>query len=536
MRRADDAPEPAGAAGRIAAGPAHRRPRAWYDLECWKPVPSCSQMRVQSCDLTMDTLDLYRSNGYRAKVRAVDGGQRSNWTITHTRFSVDEVMLTIGSLKLEVVNGSILGTIQPPRPQAAPEGDTYESIFPYFREYKVSVRKAPDPNMYIEKTVKKESFRLPMNGEVGEFCVKVKPSISSRVNPGLWSSEECVVLAQQYFTATNLTVFFVFVLLLCGAPATCLGLQLYVRGGGKLPAALVFEKPGPLGLVSQFPPPDPIQPLDSEAFLQVLPELRHSELYGSTDSGFGSVRPSLQSQETPILATPRARGPLGKRASLEELHSEGSTDSGVCLQEPSLCPGSEPPWEPQQEDGSRGQDDSGVGLTPGAEEQPASDHGGSASDHVDPPEPGVPEEEYPTDLAFQGYLKQTRGTEAEAAQVDCLEEEASCSSDDPDPKFQTCLEAEVDWMPPALTKGYLKQDALGRSLVTTGASAEPWSHPTEKCSLLALTTCGDLGASDWSFAHGQAPLESVATHGGLLALLDSELASLPFISSLQVDE
>ncbi|XP_055963648.1 interleukin-10 receptor subunit alpha isoform X2 [Sorex fumeus] len=445
------------------------------------------------------------------------------------------VTLTIGSLKLEVENGSILGTIQPPRPRAAPAGDTYESIFPYFREYTVSVRKVPEPNTYIEKTEQKEIFRLAMNGEVGEFCVKVKPSISSRVNPGLWSPEECVVLVQQYFTASNLIIFFVFVLLLCGAPAMCLGLQLYVRGGGKLPAALVFEKPGPLGLVSQFPHPDPIQPLNSETFLQDTPKLFDSELYTSTDSGFGSVRPSLQSQETPGLATPKARGPLGKRASLEELHSDGSTDSGVCLQEPSLGLGLEPPWELQQDDDSRGQDDSGVGLTHGSEEQPAPDQGGSASDHVDPPGPGVLGEEYPTDVTFQGYLKQTRGTEEKAAQVDCLEEE-SYSPDDLDPKFQTCLEAEVDQTPPALTKGYLKQDASGRSLVPTGASSEQWSHPTEGWSLLTLTTCGDLGASDWSFACGLAPLESVAAHGGLLGSLDSELASLPFISSLRVDE
>lgn len=38
----------------------------------------------------MVTLDLYHNNGYRAKVRTVDGNQYSNWTYTNTRFSVDE--------------------------------------------------------------------------------------------------------------------------------------------------------------------------------------------------------------------------------------------------------------------------------------------------------------------------------------------------------------------------------------------------------------------------------------------------------------
>ena len=47
-------------------------------------------MPMMSCDVTMETLDLYRSHGYRARVRAVDGSQHSNWTSPNTRFSMDE--------------------------------------------------------------------------------------------------------------------------------------------------------------------------------------------------------------------------------------------------------------------------------------------------------------------------------------------------------------------------------------------------------------------------------------------------------------
>lgn len=32
---------------------------------------------------------------------------------------------------------------------------------------------------------------------MGKFCVKVKPSVGSRVNKGIWSEEECVVLSPQ---------------------------------------------------------------------------------------------------------------------------------------------------------------------------------------------------------------------------------------------------------------------------------------------------------------------------------------------------
>lgn len=53
------------------------------------------------------------------------------------------VSLTVGSLELEIHDGFILGKIQLPRPKVAPAGDTYERIFPHFREYEVSIRKVP---------------------------------------------------------------------------------------------------------------------------------------------------------------------------------------------------------------------------------------------------------------------------------------------------------------------------------------------------------------------------------------------------------
>lgn len=53
------------------------------------------------------------------------------------------VNLTVGSIKLEMHDGIIFGKIQPPRPKMAPKNDTYESIFPYFREYEIAIRKVP---------------------------------------------------------------------------------------------------------------------------------------------------------------------------------------------------------------------------------------------------------------------------------------------------------------------------------------------------------------------------------------------------------
>lgn len=50
---------------------------------------------------------------------------------------------------------------------------------------------------FPEKKVNNETFSFPAPGHVGEFCVKVKPSVGSRVNKGMWSEEECVVLSPQ---------------------------------------------------------------------------------------------------------------------------------------------------------------------------------------------------------------------------------------------------------------------------------------------------------------------------------------------------
>ncbi|XP_019571758.2 interleukin-10 receptor subunit alpha isoform X2 [Rhinolophus sinicus] len=517
-----------------------------YGMEPWKSIPSCSQTLMLSCDLTMVTLDLYHNNGYRAKVRAVDGNQHSNWTSTSTRFSKDEVNLTVGSVKLEMHNGVILGKIQPPRPKMAPEGNTYESIFPHFREYEIAIRKVPGHYKFTNKKVKHENFSFSAPGELGEFCVKVKPSVATRANKGIWSKEECIVLSQQYFTMTNLSIFFTFVLLLCGPLAYLLTLQLYMRHQGKLPTVLVFKEPSPFSLINQLPcseTQDTIHPLDEEAFPKVSPELRNSELHGSTDSGFGSAKPSLQTEEPQfLLPVPhlQAGGTLGKGAPLElesgcNSGSSNSTDSGICLQEPSLSLGTGPTWEQQVGSNSRGQDDSGIGLVQNSELQPGDVQGGSALGRVSPLGPEVTEEEDPAMAAFQGYLKQTRDTEEGAAKAGCLEEECS-STDGLGPQFRTCLDAEEGRPPPALAKGYLKQDPPETTLDPSGTPTGQWNQPTEEWSLLSLTSSGDLGISDWSFARDLAPLDCVAAPGSLLGSFDSDLVTLPLISSLHSNE
>lgn len=83
----------------------------WYLLRYgttdWKDIHSCRKAQASSCDLTKFTLDLYHSRGYLARVRAVDKNEYSNWTVTDTRFTVDE-----GALPLLDLEHDLLGPFQ----------------------------------------------------------------------------------------------------------------------------------------------------------------------------------------------------------------------------------------------------------------------------------------------------------------------------------------------------------------------------------------------------------------------------------------
>ncbi|XP_075404893.1 interleukin-10 receptor subunit alpha [Tenrec ecaudatus] len=507
----------------------------------WEPIPACTQILAQSCDLTEHTLDLYHleTAGYLVKVRAVDGSRCSNWTSSNTRFTMDDVTLTVDSVKLETRSGSILVTIQPPKPMIAPQNEMYKQVN-IFEEYEIAIRKVP-ANYTSTNKIPSEHFSIPTSGDVGEFCVKVKPAIKSRINQGVWSEETCITLSRQYLTPPILSIASVTVLLLCGIVAYCLALHLYVRRPGKLPTVLVFKKPVPF---SQPPNPqvlDIIYHLDEEGFSKVSSELRHSELRGSTDSGFGSGKPSLQTEEPQFLLStaPSLAGEAtgqGEPTGLENGCTGGSgdsTDSGICLQEPRVSTSPEPGWELHAD--RQDQDDSGIGLVHHSAKPPGDTLGSSALSKVSTPQPELPGDEGPAAVVCRGYLKQPEGTEEKVGSAGCLSGEAS-STDTLGPKLPTCLDAEAGWPPPALARGYMKQDPPGVALLS-GTPAGQWDQPTEECPLLDLTTCGALGPSHWSFVLPDlAPPDCVVTPGNLLGSFDSDLVALPLISSLHRNE
>lgn len=301
----------------------------------------------------------------------------------------------------------------------------------------------------------------------------------------------------------------------------------------------VFGRPSPFSPISQLPRPetrDTIHAIDEQAFAKVSPELRNSELHGSTDSGFCSAKPSLQTEESQFLlpdALLQAGSTLGKEASLEPESScsSASTDSGICLQEPRLSPGAEPRWVQQ----AGGQEDSGIGLTHHSEGRTGDERDCSDLGHIGSMGPEAAEGEDPAAVEFQGYLKQTRGTEEQAVTAGCLEEEAS-SADGFVPQLRMCLDAKEAWPPPAVDKGYLKQDPPEVTLTPLGALVGQWDPTAEEWPLLGVTSCRNLGTSEWSFVQDLTPLGCVEDLDGLLGSFDPDLVTLPLISSLHASE
>ncbi|CAO2635268.1 Interleukin-10 receptor subunit alpha [Lemmus lemmus] len=390
-------------------------------------------------------------------------------------------------------------------------------------------------------TVEHENFTFKVPREMGEFCIKVKPLVETRSNRAEWSEEQCLRLTEQYFTLTNLSILFTSILTLCGA-LVCLALQHYIRRRpGKLPAVLVFEKP------HDFLPVNPVCPetlntvyiLDSEAFRKVSPELRDSVLHGSTDSGFDSGKPSLHTEESQFLLPGshlQVQGTLGKEEPLELQDSCGdNTDSGICLQEPSLHSSMGPTWKQQFGFTNQDQEDNGINLVQSSPGQPKNTQSDSALDHVHLLEPRVPEEKDQVTVTSQGYQKQTQWKEGAADPAEHVDKEISLT-DGFDPKLGVCLQAELTWPPPALAKGYLKQESQGVTPAPAGTPSKQWSQLTEEWSLLGVVSCEELSTECWNFAHKLAPLDYGAAPGGLLDSFDSNLATLPLISSLQVEE
>ncbi|XP_038610345.1 interleukin-10 receptor subunit alpha [Tachyglossus aculeatus] len=483
-----------------------------YGESPWHPVPACTGTLALFCDLTLETLEPHlKDSGYFARVRAVAGNMTSKWNKT-ARLTLEEVILKIAGMKLKARGRMIHVELQLPRKK---EGDllvTYESIFEYFREYEVSIRRVSDNYTLIHKKKDLEEFNVKTPGGSGEFCVRVKPLIGSRPNHGLWSEESCVVLSEQYLTVTSLVTSCLGLILCVCLVLGFLAVHLYIKRPMKTPEVLKsLMKPSPSCIASdgaESVRKDAVHLLQGTVLPRGSQDLTHTILHGSTDSGFSSPQHSSPESSScavlpsePTVAWGELRGSNGGGSS-------SSTDSGICLRSSCTGPRPEPvhSWmSPENCD-----EDSGISLAPASPGLLRSPR--TAEYQLAKPEPSAAlgHTEDPTAvLQFRGYLKQAKGLDVD------LGMDGPLSQDHSGLAYRSCPDeghASLAWSQPAPTQGYLKQSPPGREQEPLPA---PWD-PTGEDSAVS-DSWGECKAANWQ---------------GSFRPLDPGLLELPLISSL----
>ncbi|XP_073513161.1 interleukin-10 receptor subunit alpha [Phyllobates terribilis] len=346
----------------------------------WTSVPHCHFISHQYCDLTAETLP--KSLGYFGRVRSLLGNQTSKWSRS-TRYKFTEVNLPPPSVAL-AVNGSSLH-VELTLPRVTKDNITrdYKDVFPFYRVYKVQVRRTKD-NHTFQHLENEESFSISDLAGSNEYCLSVQPAIASRMNLGEASLEICIYLPEQGVASTTLLVLAAcilsfLVLLICVNFFVCL----YVRGVVKTPKTLKSLIQRSWSWMDKPPSPVIEMALCWETGLKdhLMAKPRDSPMRSSADSGFGSqlfihvLKPSPASLEN---SSDEVQEPRANSDGIELPVQEGIPDK--CLQE----------------------EDSGISLSTGSPILKRT------SSHIDSPYRGNPQscvEEMKVNVTL-GYLKQ----------------------------------------------------------------------------------------------------------------------------------
>ncbi|KAM5132150.1 interleukin-10 receptor subunit alpha [Mantella aurantiaca] len=253
----------------------------------WTSVLKCTFISHQSCDLTEETLS--KGQGYFARVRSVLGDQTSEWVRT-PRYMPTQVHLPSPSVQMEVDGPSLLVQLTLPKVIANNITKCFEDFFPLNRMYTIDIRRTSDNYMF--KQVKySERFHITDLVEGQEYCIKILPSISTRINTGEASSESCIYLPEQGVSSSNLLVvascILAFVVLLIFINVF---ICLYIRGVVKTPTTLTsliqrswswMDKPS-------SPVIETIMHWENELIEHLVGEHKDSRMCSRADSGFGS--------------------------------------------------------------------------------------------------------------------------------------------------------------------------------------------------------------------------------------------------------
>ncbi|XP_033028413.1 interleukin-10 receptor subunit alpha [Lacerta agilis] len=394
----------------------------------WNPALNCTRVRIHSCDLSYETRE--PSKFYHARVRTVTGTRVSNWTQTN-RFDPKTATPRLAGVSLSLSHNVVQVELQPPTSKW--HNITYEDLY-HSEEYHVHIRKVSD-NIQFEYVKTELEFNLSSLSWGERYCISVEPRVVSQPSPGKRTEEQCISIPtkEDYvrpILISSLALLTVIVLCGLGLGVACA----YVRKPKEAPLLLKSPVKHSLHWVPKEKPPlgvqdlvsclevDPIQPLSSMGPKDPV----HPD---SPKCGMGAAPAPLEGCFwLPTLLT--------QGAELRNLmDSSGcSTDSGICLQDPSgslgrLSLGS-------NEEGGTQEDEMG-GLS--REEQLLLE-APSSSSGVEQVAPEA--EDLPKAQIFSGYQKQS--------------EILGCSQ----PPLST---EEMTSLEPVSATGYLKQVSVGAS-------------------------------------------------------------------------
>nr|XP_028564394.1 interleukin-10 receptor subunit alpha [Podarcis muralis] len=395
----------------------------------WNPALNCTRVRSHSCDLSYETRE--PSKSYFARVRTVTGTRVSNWTQTN-RFDPKTATPRLAGVSLSLSHNVIQVKLQPPTSRW--HNITYEDLY-HSEEYHVHIRKVSD-NVQFEYVKTNLEFNLSSLTWGERYCISVEPRVVSQASPGKRTEEQCISIPTEEdhvrsILISSLALLTVIVLCGLGLGAACA----YVRKPKEAPLLLKSPVKHSLHWVPKEMPPLGMQDLVS--CLEVDAIQPPSSVGPKDPVHPDSTKCGMEAAPAPLGGCFWLPTLLTQGAVLRDLmDSSGcSTDSGICLQDPSgslgrLSLGS-------SEEGGTQEDEMG-GLS--REEQLLLEAPSSSSGA----EQVAPEaEEPPKAQIFSGYQKQS-GTPSEIL---------GCSQ----PPLST---EETTPLEPVLATGYLKQASI----------------------------------------------------------------------------
>ncbi|XP_062816827.1 interleukin-10 receptor subunit alpha isoform X2 [Anolis carolinensis] len=304
--------------------------RRYGNSSHWKPVPRCVGIALPSCDLSAETQQPRQR--YYARVRVLVGSQGASKWVQAPPFRPEEATLWLSGVSLTTHNGLIHVSIQLP---ISPWGNvTYEDLHPWGRQFYVYVRMMFNgAQVNLVQVQNSTEFDLQGLRPGKEYCVSVEPRLNSFPTPGIRTEEQCLFLLplKEGHTGTVLLLS----LPILGTLLASLGLAwAYVKKPTKAWPEVLKSMP------KSGSPEAPVvlQVKKEPTCLLSLRGPKEQSIAGHARPwDAGSVPPFVVPEKPCRWLARTAEGVVAFGGNLVGSSSSigGSTDSGICLQDPS---------------------------------------------------------------------------------------------------------------------------------------------------------------------------------------------------------